>query len=173
MNTRESNNRSHLKTPGREARGKHDTCSTWLSSTLHATDKLLIGSSFVSKTDVRTSQFVGESSLADECAPAVEAPAPFAVTAGAINSARDSRAHLIREREFLPGLSGVPARDRPFTNPAGSVEQATRDNLAGPTPLLRSSEILGSGAIFSIVIPEAGMCGFAFSISIPDIARTR
>jgi hypothetical protein len=38
-------------------------------------------------------------------------------------------------------------RDAVFSS-AGSVEQATRDNLAGPMPLLRSSEILGSGANF-------------------------
>jgi hypothetical protein len=79
---------------------------------------------------------------ADECAPAVEAPAPFAVTAGATNSSS-----------------------------CGGALGTTAKSVNKPSPVLQAGDA-GSAPGPQDSIPEAGPCGFAFDInSIPDMAR--
>ncbi|WP_154071166.1 hypothetical protein [Bradyrhizobium lablabi] len=60
----------------------------------------------------------------------------------------------------------------PLFSSAGSVEQATRDNLAGPTPLLRSSAILGSGATSVDPELEAAICALEAQWSLLDISAS-
>jgi len=104
MNTREANNDSHSTTPSPyKASGKLITTLVNLTQQNHSSDTfvstdvvcasvphhpVLIESSVI-VTDqsgfiIGTSEFV--QATPHECAPAVEAPAPFAVTVGAINS---------------------------------------------------------------------------------------
>jgi hypothetical protein len=75
----EPNNSSHRVTPRRVTRSHHDrvVSGTRQKTDLQPQEILIVRSASRTKF-----QFVGVSSSTDE-APAVEAPAPFAVTAGA------------------------------------------------------------------------------------------
>jgi len=89
--------------PPYRANQNHDTNSSRLSPTLHATDKLLIGSHSVSMTDKLTLIINSEFVQTPHEAPAVERCPRFPAPAGAANSKLDCGA----SRPF-PGSCSTP-----------------------------------------------------------------
>jgi len=82
MTTRETNNRTHFETPGREASSNTATVPVRLSSNFHSTDKLLIGPHLVSTTD---NHFQFSLATPRGCAPIVDMPTRRPETIGACN----------------------------------------------------------------------------------------